>query len=48
VVEERRRGYGAACRAGFSAARGRYIVMLDADLTYDFEEIPRWRAAPSS
>src|SRR5207247_7635040 len=27
---------------GFSAARGRFIVMADADLTYDFHEIPRF------
>ena len=42
VVHENRRGYGSAYLAGFSAARGRYIVMADADLTYDFEEIPRF------
>jgi hypothetical protein len=28
--------------AGFAAARGEYIVMLDADMTYPFEEIPRF------
>jgi glycosyltransferase involved in cell wall biosynthesis len=42
VVREPRRGYGSAYRAGFSVARGRYIVMADADLTYDFREIPRF------
>jgi glycosyltransferase involved in cell wall biosynthesis len=42
VVHETRRGYGSAYLAGFSAARGRYIVMADADLTYDFAEIPRF------
>jgi glycosyltransferase involved in cell wall biosynthesis len=42
VVSERRRGYGNAYMAGFAAARGRYIVMGDADLTYDFREIPRF------
>jgi glycosyltransferase involved in cell wall biosynthesis len=42
VVHERRRGYGNAYMAGFGAARGRYIVMADADLTYDFGEIPRF------
>jgi glycosyltransferase involved in cell wall biosynthesis len=42
VVPEPRRGYGSAYLAGFSAARGRYIVMGDADLTYDFREIPRF------
>jgi glycosyltransferase involved in cell wall biosynthesis len=42
VVREPRRGYGSAYLAGFAAARGRYIVMGDADLTYDFNEIPRF------
>jgi glycosyltransferase involved in cell wall biosynthesis len=42
VVHEPRRGYGSAYLAGFSVARGRYIVMGDADLTYDFAEIPRF------
>jgi glycosyltransferase involved in cell wall biosynthesis len=42
VVEERRRGYGSAYLAGFAQASGEYIVMIDADLTYDFEEIPRF------
>jgi len=42
VVHEPRRGYGSAYLAGFAAARGEYIVMGDADLTYDFNEIPRF------
>jgi glycosyltransferase involved in cell wall biosynthesis len=42
VVHEPRRGYGSAYLAGFAAARGRYIVMGDADLTYDFREIPKF------
>ena len=45
VVVERQRGYGSAYLAGFAACRGRYIVMADADLTYDFNEIPRFVAA---
>jgi glycosyltransferase involved in cell wall biosynthesis len=44
VVVERRRGYGSAYLAGFAASHGRYIVMADADLTYDFDEIPRFVA----
>jgi glycosyltransferase involved in cell wall biosynthesis len=44
VVHEPRRGYGSAYLAGFQAARGRFIVMADADLTYDFREIPRFVA----
>jgi glycosyltransferase involved in cell wall biosynthesis len=42
VVVERLRGYGSAYLAGFAASKGRYIVMADADLTYDFNEIPRF------
>ncbi len=42
VVHEPRRGYGSAYLAGFAAARGEYIVMLDADMTYPFDEIPRF------
>jgi glycosyltransferase involved in cell wall biosynthesis len=42
VVHEPRRGYGSAYLAGFAAARGEYVVMLDADLTYPFKEIPRF------
>jgi glycosyltransferase involved in cell wall biosynthesis len=44
VVRESRRGYGSAYLAGFRAARGSYIVMADADLTYDFGDIPRFVA----
>jgi glycosyltransferase involved in cell wall biosynthesis len=40
VVVEPRRGYGSAYLAGFAAAQGDYIVMADADLTYDFADIP--------
>ena len=42
VVEEPRRGYGRAYLTGLAAARGRYIVMLDADMTYDAGELPRF------
>ena len=45
VVVEPRRGYGSAYLAGFAASSGRYIVMADADLTYDFNDIPRFVAA---
>jgi glycosyltransferase involved in cell wall biosynthesis len=44
VVHEPVRGYGSAYMAGFGAARGEYILMADADLTYDFNEIPRFLA----
>ncbi len=42
VVHEPRRGYGSAYLAGFGAARGEYIVMLDADMTYPFDKIPNF------
>lgn len=42
VIHEPRRGYGSAYLAGFGAALGEYIVMADADLTYDFDEIPNF------
>jgi len=45
VVHEPRRGYGNAYLAGLAAAQGRYIVMLDADMTYDAGELPRFVAA---
>ncbi|MBO0727613.1 MAG: glycosyltransferase [Acidimicrobiaceae bacterium] len=41
VVAVPRRGYGEALQAGFLAARGRLFVMGDADLSYDFRELPR-------
>jgi glycosyltransferase involved in cell wall biosynthesis len=40
VVHVSRRGYGSAYLGGFEHARGEYVVMLDADLTYPFERIP--------
>jgi len=36
------RGYGAASRAGITAARGPFIVMGDADDSYDFSDVPRF------
>jgi glycosyltransferase involved in cell wall biosynthesis len=42
VVHEPRRGYGSAYLAGFAAARGEFVVMLDADMTYPFDKIPRF------
>ena len=38
VVNVPRRGYGAAVCSGFAATRGRYLVMGDADGSYDFME----------
>ena len=38
------RGYGAALNAGIVAARGRYVLMADADDSYNFAHIPRFLA----
>jgi glycosyltransferase involved in cell wall biosynthesis len=39
VVHEPRRGYGAALMAGITAARGRIVVMADADDSYDWASL---------
>jgi len=44
VVRVETPGYGAALMGGIEAARGRYIIMGDADASYDFLEIPRFLA----
>jgi len=35
-------GYGSALMGGISAAAGKYVIMGDADDSYDFREIPRF------
>lgn len=42
VIAESRRGYGQAYMTGLAAASGEYILMADGDLTYDFDEAPRF------
>ncbi len=42
VVYESRRGYGNALRRGFAQARGKIILMADADDTYDLLEMPKF------
>jgi glycosyltransferase involved in cell wall biosynthesis len=44
VVPVTDRGYGAALMGGIAAARGRYILMGDADESYDFLELPKFVA----
>ncbi|RKY10517.1 MAG: glycosyltransferase family 2 protein [Planctomycetota bacterium] len=39
IVIESVRGYGQALKRGFEEAYGKYIIMGDADSTYDFSEI---------
>jgi glycosyltransferase involved in cell wall biosynthesis len=41
VVTVARRGYGNALMGGIGAARGRFIIMGDADDSYDFLEVPK-------
>lgn len=42
VVTVPQRGYGAALIAGIEAAQGRYVLMGDADATYDFRQAPQF------
>jgi len=44
VVPVAVRGYGAALLGGIQAARGRYVVMGDADDSYDFAAVPAFVA----
>src|SRR5262249_3235983 len=44
VVDIPSRGYGAALLGGIAAARGRYIVMGDADDSYDFSKLDEFIA----
>jgi hypothetical protein len=39
VIQVPRRGYGAALLAGIAAARGRHVIMGDADDSYDFSAL---------
>jgi glycosyltransferase involved in cell wall biosynthesis len=39
VIEVPERGYGAALRAGIAAAQGHFVVMGDADDSYDFRRL---------
>ncbi len=42
VVHARKKGYGNALRAGIEAAVGKWIIMGDADESYDFSEADRF------
>ena len=42
VIAVPTRGYGAALMAGIEAARGEYVLMADADASYDFGHLPRF------
>jgi glycosyltransferase involved in cell wall biosynthesis len=42
LLFEPQKGYGSALRCGIENAQGEYIIMGDADNTYDFYEIPKF------
>jgi glycosyltransferase involved in cell wall biosynthesis len=42
VVPVAAKGYGNALRGGIAAARGKYLLMGDADGSYDFSHLPRF------
>ena len=44
VVHVREKGYGNALAGGIGAARGRFVIMGDADDSYDFGEVPKFVA----
>src|SRR5688572_19776360 len=39
VVSVKQKGYGSALQGGIAAARGRFIIMGDADDSYDFTQL---------
>ena len=42
LINVREKGYGSALMGGIVAARGKFIIMGDADDSYDFLEIPKF------
>ena len=42
VIAVANKGYGNALMGGIAAARGKYIIMGDADDSYDFGEVPKF------
>jgi glycosyltransferase involved in cell wall biosynthesis len=42
VIEVEARGYGNALMGGIAAARGKFVIMGDADDSYDFLEVPKF------
>jgi glycosyltransferase involved in cell wall biosynthesis len=44
IIRVQERGYGSALMAGIQSARGEYVMMGDADNSYDFRELPNFLA----
>ena len=44
VIHVEAKGYGSALMGGIAAARGKYIIMGDADDSYDFLDVPKFVA----
>lgn len=42
IVKENKKGYGAALKTGIKNSIGKFILMADADNSYDFLEIPKF------
>jgi glycosyltransferase involved in cell wall biosynthesis len=42
IIEVSAKGYGSALMGGIAAARGRFVVMGDADDSYDFSDVPKF------
>jgi len=42
LIKVEKNGYGSALMGGIMAARGKYVVMGDADDSYDFAHVPRF------
>jgi glycosyltransferase involved in cell wall biosynthesis len=42
VIQVDARGYGSALKGGIAAARGKFVIMGDADNSYDFLEVPKF------
>ena len=42
VIKENKKGYGSAIKKGIKNSTGKYILMADADNSYDFYDIPKF------
>jgi len=42
VIEVHEKGYGSALKSGIKAAKGKFIIIADSDLSYDLTELSRY------